>query len=341
MAAQGGTLADVHLGIGLSQLVTLQENIRLAQLAEEVGFSRVSCADNLFMRPVWPILTLVAEHTRRVEVGPLVTHPYLTHPALIAGHVAELDEMSNGRAFLGIGRGAFYDQVGLAPEKPITAVREAIELIAQLLRGDRGGYRGQVFTLAEGAALRWQAPRREVPIVVGTWGPQLSELAGAMAHEADVGFLLNLDHIRIVKEHLERGARRAGRDLGSVAVSCGSLTAVAPDGVAARAFARHHLSLFLPVLARIPAFPPVDPAELQAVEAALKQGGPQQAARHVSDATVEAFCLAGTPEDVLRRVEQLAAAGVRHITFCPPLGPDRQEAIRLLAAKILPHFRAV
>jgi len=332
--------AAVHFGIGLSQLVPLQENVRLAQLSEEVGFDRVSCADNLFMRPVWPILTLVAEHTRRVEVGALVTHPYLTHPAVIAGHVAELDELSGGRAFLGIGRGAFYDQVGLTPEKPLTAVREAIELIALLLRGDRGGYRGRVFTLADGAALRWDPPRQEVPIIVGSWGPKLAEMAGELAHEVDVGFLLNLDHIRVVARHLVLGAQRAQRDPQSVRVGCGSITAVAEDRASALALARHHLSLFLPVLARIPAFPTVDPAEVVAVEAALRAGGPREAAPHIGDATVEAYCLAGTPEDVISRIEELVGAGVRHVTFCPPFGADRWGAIRLLGAKVLPHFRA-
>ncbi len=330
----------MQFGIGLSQLVALDENVRLAQLAEEVGFSRVSCADNLLMRPVWPILALVAEHTRRVEIGPLVSHPYLTHPAMIAGCVAELDELSGGRAFMGIGRGAFYEQVCLDPPKPMAGVRDAVEIFLRLLRGDRRGYRGEVFSLAEGAGLRWQPPRREVPIVVGTWGPKLAEIAGELAHEVDVGFLMKLDHIRVVKEHLERGARRAGRDAGRMIVSVGALTAVAADRAAALTFARHHLSLFLPVLTRIPEFPPVDPAERVAVEAALERGGPQEAAPHVKESTVAAYCLAGTPEDLIPKIEGLAAAGVRHLTFCPPLGPDREEAIRLLGAEVLPRFRS-
>lgn len=336
MAATPGAL---HFGIGLNQLLPIDESVRLARLAEATGFDRVSCADNLFMRPVWPILTLVARETKHVEVGPLVTHPFLTHPAVIAGFVAELDEISSGRAFIGIGRGAFYDQLQLKPEKPVTAVREAIEMIAQLLRGDRRGYRGTVFSLAEGAALRWQPPRREMPIVVGSWGPKLAEITGELAHEIDVGFLLNLDHIRVVKEHLELGARRVGRDPKSVAVGCGSMTAVASDRRAALDFARHHLSLFLPVLARVPGYPRVDPAEVEAVESALRRGGPEEAARHIGDSTVTALCLAGTPEDLIPRIAELAAAGVRHVTFCPPLGPDHEEAIRLIGAKVLPNFR--
>jgi 5,10-methylenetetrahydromethanopterin reductase len=326
-------------GIGLGQLVPLEENLHLAELAEALGFHRVSCADNLFMRPVWPILTAAAARTRRVELGPLVTHPFLTHPAVIAAHVAQLDELSGGRAFFGIGRGAFYDQVGVTTPKPITAVRESIEVVARLLRGDRTGYRGEVFSLAEGAALRWTPLRAQVPIVVGSWGPKLSELAGELADEVDVGFLLNPAHLPVVREHLAAGAARAGRDPARLTLACGSLTAVAAERGPALAFARHHLSLFLPVLARLPGFPPVDPAEVAAVEAALRRDGPEAAGRHIGEATVHAFCLAGTPADLIPRVEALLALGVRHVTFCPPLGPDRAAAVRLLGETILPRFR--
>jgi 5,10-methylenetetrahydromethanopterin reductase len=290
------------------------------------------------MRPVWPILTAAAARTRRVEVGPLVTHPFLTHPAVIAAHVAQLDELSGGRAFFGIGRGAFYEQVGVTTPKPITAVRESIEVVTRLLRGDRAGFRGEVFSLAEGAALRWRPLRGKVPIVVGSWGPKLSELAGEVADEVDVGFLLNPAHIPVVNRHLEVGAARAGRDPKQVTLACGSITAVAPDRGAALALARHHLSLFLPVLARLPGFPPVDPAEVAAVEAALRREGPESAGRHIGDGTVHAFCLAGTPADLIPRIEELLALGIRHVTFCPPLGPDREAAVRLLGERVRPRF---
>jgi 5,10-methylenetetrahydromethanopterin reductase len=326
-------------GIGLGQRFTLDENLRLATLAEAAGFDRVSCADNLFMRPVWPILTAAARVTRRVEIGPLVTHPFLVHPAVIAGHVAQLDEESGGRAFFGIGRGAFYEQLGMTTPKPITAVREAIEVVTRLLRGDRSGYRGEVFTLAEGAALRFPPRRPAVPLVVGSWGPKLSELAGELGAEVDVGFLLSPAHLAVVKRHLELGATRAGRDPAGATLACGPLTAVDPDRAAARALAAQHLSVFLPVLAGRPDFPPVDPGELAAVEAALKRGGAEEAGRHIRAETVDAFCLAGTPDDVTRRVEGLLDLGVRHVTFCPPLGPDRERSVRLIGDAVLPRFR--
>jgi 5,10-methylenetetrahydromethanopterin reductase len=141
-----------------------------------------------------------------------------------------------------------------------------------------------------------------------------------------------------VKRHLALGATRAGRDPARLTLACGPLTAVAADGEAARELARQHLSVFLPVLASRPDFPPVDPGEVAAVEAALRRGGAEEAARHVRPATVDAYCLAGTPEDLIRRVEALLALGVGHVTFCPPLGPDREAAVRLLGERVLPRF---
>ena len=66
----------------------------LARAVESHGaFSELTVHDVVWWRPVWPILTLVAEHTERVLVGPDVTHPYLVHPAVTAQNVAALDEL--------------------------------------------------------------------------------------------------------------------------------------------------------------------------------------------------------------------------------------------------------
>ena len=326
-------------GICLAQRFTLAENVRLAELAEQAGFDRVSCADNLFMRPVWPVLAAAAGVTRRVEIGPLVTHPVASHPAVTAAHVALLDELSSGRAFLGIGRGTLAEQVGMAPRRPVTAVRESIEVIARLLRGDRRGFPGAVFSLAAGAALRWTPPRPRVPVIVGTAGPKLAEVAGELADEVNVGFLLNPAHLPVVRRHLEGGATKAGRDPSRLVLGVGPLTAVDADREVARALARRHLVPILPALAGRGEFPRVDAGELAAIDAALRRGDVEGAGRHVSPATLDAYCLAGTPADLIPRVEALLALGVRHVTFCPPLGPDPAMAIRALGGTVVPRFR--
>lgn len=330
----------VSFGLGLSQLAPLQENVRLAALAERAGFQRVYCPDNLMMKPVWPILTLVAEHTRRVQVGPAVTHPFLTHPALIAGYIALLDEVSNRRAFLGIGRGAFYEFLGMAPEKQITAVRESIEIVNRLLSGDRSPYYGKVFTCTAEATLRWKPVRKRVPISIGSWGgPKMCQIAGEIADEVDMGFLLNPAQVPFIKEHIATGAGAAGKDPGRVGVGFGSICSISARRKAAHDLARRYLAMLLHHIVGLPGAFPVDAEEVAAVEKHARLGDFREAARYVSDDTIKKFCLAGTPEDVLPQLDELIAAGVTQVGMGSPLGPDRGEAVSLIGKMIIPRYR--
>jgi 5,10-methylenetetrahydromethanopterin reductase len=52
------------------------------------------------------------------------------------------------------------------------------------------------------------------------------------------------------------------------------------------------------------------------------------------------FGVVGEPAEVIARLEPLVAAGVRHLSFGPPLGPDPLRAVELLGRHVLPHFRA-
>jgi 5,10-methylenetetrahydromethanopterin reductase len=49
--------------------------------------------------------------------------------------------------------------------------------------------------------------------------------------------------------------------------------------------------------------------------------------------------IAGTADDLRARLESLAALGVRHMSFGPPLGPDIEEAVRVIGQDVIPHFR--
>src|SRR5437764_3766782 len=110
----------------------------LARAVESHGaFSELTVHDVVWWRPVWPILTLIAEHTERVLVGPDVTHPYLRHPAETAACVAALDELSGGRAILGVGAGSMLERIGVEGARPLVAVRELVELTQRFLSRGR------------------------------------------------------------------------------------------------------------------------------------------------------------------------------------------------------------
>src|SRR5262249_57306009 len=79
--------------------------VERAKLAEASGYDTVWLADERFYREVYACLTLFAANTARVRLGPCVTDPFARHPALTAMAIATIDEISGGRAVLGIGAG--------------------------------------------------------------------------------------------------------------------------------------------------------------------------------------------------------------------------------------------
>ncbi len=329
----------VQLSIAFSGEKPLREYLTLAKAVEDYGFDTLSIYDDLMFRPAWPILNAIALHTQRIRIGPAIANPYLMHPAIIAGNLALLDEMSDERAYLGIGRGAFLEFLEMDQPRPITAVRESIEIIKRLLVDDRTPYHGQMFHMTESAFLRWTPPRADVPILVGTWGPKMCEMSGALADEVKVSPVWNAEYARSLWQHITKGAQRAGRDPGDVALVIGVLTSIAGDREEAKAHARRALSIYLPYLSPMTEMVGVEKEEIQRIKVASSRGDYDDAARYVSDTSLNSFTLYGTPTDIIAKIERMVSeAPVRRIEFGTPHGPDEATAIRLLGEQVLPHF---
>lgn len=329
----------VQFSVGLSGDKPMREYVELAQLAERHGFHTVTVADDLMFKPVWPILCVIAQNTRTIRVGPSVTNPYLVHPAILAGNAALLDEISDRRAYLGIGKGAFLEFLELDQLRPLTTVREALELIRRFLSGDRAPYEGTVFRASDSAFFRWDPPRADIPLLVGTWGPQMCEIAGELANEVKAAATWNPEYARLLREHIESGERRAGRPAGSVQLCLGPLSSIAEDGRAAKTAVRAALAVYLPYLSPMPESVGIEVEELQRVKAAGDRGDYEEAAAQLSDLSVESFSLAGTPDEFVRSIENvLDRVPVDRIEFGTHHSPNETEAIRLLGERVLPHF---
>jgi 5,10-methylenetetrahydromethanopterin reductase len=188
---------------------------RLAARAEELGFADVTVHDVLLRRPVWPVLCDIARATTSVQVGPNVTHPYLTHPVQLAANVAHLDELSGGRAVLGIGRGSMYHLVGQTSPASLGGLCEAIDVIRAVLSGAGEEYDGDVFRLGEGARLRFGTDRH-VPVYLGALGPKGARLAGEHCEGLRMAAQWDPTYAGTIRPHLAAGERAAGRGPGEV-----------------------------------------------------------------------------------------------------------------------------
>ncbi len=331
---------SIKFSVGLQGSYPIREYISKAQRIENYGFDEVHVYDDLMFKPAWPILTLIGEHTERIKVGPGIITPQIVHPCYHAANLAELDELTNGRAVLGIARGAFWEFLGIEKQrKPITMVREAIQIIRRLLAGERTAFHGEVFTATEELFFRFKPLRKDVPIFIGTWGPLMCQLAGEMASGVKSDGLWNPEYVKIIRENIEIGAKRVNRDPDEVEIIAGPLSSISSDREKAKATVRRVLAVYLPYLRPMTDVAGIAEEEINRVREAAANGDFEQGAGHISDLSIAKCSVTGTANDVIRQIEEMVDAGVNHVAFGHCLGPDFNEALDLLGKKVLPHFR--
>lgn len=322
-----------EFGVQLHGTFPMRRYVELARTVESFPFHELTVHDVVWWRPVWPILTLIAEHTERVLVGPDVTHPYLRHPADTATCIAALDELSDGRAILGLGAGSMLDRIDVPIERPLVAVRETAELVQHFLSRDRTPYRGELFTAHEDAQLFWEPLRPRVPTFVGAYAPRMVSEAPLWVDELRPPGMWAPGFFRDV----QRRARAAAGDEG-FRVGCDVWISLDDNRDEARALGRRILAQFLalPVFRPHVEFHETDAAEITAVGEAMQAGDVATAARLVSDATLDTFVAAGTVADVVGGLERLLEAEPSTVTFSGRLGPDPERALALLGREVLP-----
>ena len=302
----------------------------LAAAAESFGFDGVSVFNDMLYQPAWLPLLEIARATSRVRIGPAAVNPFTCHPINIAASIALIDEASQGRAYLGFARGAWLDAVGLEPPKPVTALREAMLAVRHLLRRSTEPLAGEIFSLAGGDALRWDAIRSDIPFLLGSWGPRMIREGLELVDEIKLGGTANPDAASWL---------RAQTGDSPVRLVVGAVTVVDEDGAAARARAKREVALYLPVVAELGPRLAIEPEVLAGVRAAAAIYDYDAAARFISDELLRRIAFAGTPNDVAGQALELFAAGVDRVEFGTPHGLSTQEGVRLLGERVLPALR--
>ncbi|MDK2790665.1 MAG: 5,10-methylenetetrahydromethanopterin reductase [Methanothermococcus sp.] len=301
------------------------------KLAEDNGFEFCWITDHYNNRNVYMALTSIAAATNKIKLGPGVTNPYVRSPAVTASAMATLDELSGGRAVLGIGPGdkATFDALGIEWTKPVSTIKKAIADMKELMEGKR---------LETGAQLAVK-PSVKVPIYMGAQGPKMLETAGMIAD----GVLINASNPKDFEAAvplIKKGAEAAGRSMDEIDVAAYACMSVDKKPEKAKQAA-------IPVVAFIAAGSPpmvlerhgIDPAKVDAIRAALKEGNFPAAFGNVDDTMLEAFALYGTPEEVVEKGKALAEMGVTQIVAGSPIGPNKETSIKLIGKKVIPELK--
>jgi len=331
----------VKFSVRFNNDLPIEHYPELARRAERAGFDQFWVSNDLFLRNVWVILAAAAQATRQIQLGTCIVNPFTQHPAEIAMAAATLDELSGGRALLGISSGAddFLSWVGLHADRPVTAVRETIYALRRLFSGDRQHRDGQFLSGWTDAAYMRMPLTRHIPIYVGAMSPRMLELIGSAA-DGGLPLLFPPEHLAEVRTYIGTGARNAGRDVASVDVAACIWCSVSTDRYRAERALREKIayyghSLSPLILQRLG----VDRDEFEPIRRAVVEDRDLERGMGMVTPAMLRIGVVGTAPDLIPRLERLVELGARHLSFGPPLGPDPGEAIDVLGRDVLPRFR--
>lgn len=306
-------MAEVEYGVGLPPSRPVADLIALAEEVERLGYRYLWVNDERLERDAFTVLAAMAQRTERIRLGPGVTNPYSRHPALIATATATLDELSGGRAVLGLGAGGTnHRALGIERRAPARALRDGVELIRALWAGATTTVEGDVVRARE-AKLDFTAPRQRIPIYIGGRGPRVLELAGEVADGVIVGNVATREGWTYAFDRVAAGAARAGRDVGEVRLTAWLYACVADDEEEAldaiRPMAATSLVTSRPVLGELGIEMPDDfRARMEACGWSLDQEVVAEAGAALPAELVHRFGIAGTPDSCRARLERLLEA---------------------------------
>jgi len=329
----------MKFSIRLNNDLPVSEYLQLAQAAEQAGFDQFWVSHDLFIRSSMVILTAVASVTGKIEIGTCILNPYTLNPSEIAMFAATLDEYSNGRFNLGIssGAGEFMKWIGVEYSKPRTGLIESVKAIRAVLSGERYPHEGHFINWTDEAYLRFESPRK-IPIYIGAMSPNMLRSIGADA-DGGLPLLFPPEHYQNVMPYIKEGAESAGRDMSEIDVAACIWCSVSEDKAAARdalaekvAYYGHAMS---PTIYKGLGLSKDDFNGIERL--VMVEKDMESAKKQVTDQMLR-IGIVGNAEDLIERIEGLVAMGVQHLSFGPPLGPDRLEAIQEIGKKVIPYF---
>ncbi len=307
----------------------IREGMAYAQYAEQRGWEAVWQAESRLVRDAIVPMAAFAAVTSRIKVGSGVINNWTRNIGLLAATFLTLDDLAPNRIICGIG--AWWDplarNVGVTRRKPLLAMRETIEVMQRLLRMERVTYHGE-FHNVDGIELDVVHGRREprnVPIYIGATHMGMMELAGEIADGVLLNYCVPPEYNREALEHIEIGAKKAGRRLDDIDRPQLVVCSVDHDHKRAVQAAKELITQYLaqqPHIAEASGTPPETVKKVQSILGwpATKEQI-HRAMEFVPDELIERITASGTPDEVKARVDEYRKNGCT----CPvlyPLGDD-------------------
>jgi 5,10-methylenetetrahydromethanopterin reductase len=318
----------------------LRDGLDYVQYAEDRGFEAVWQAESRLVRDAIVPMAAYAAVTERIHIGSGVINNWTRNIGLLAATFLTLDDLAPGRVICGLG--AWWDplakNVGIDRRKPLTAMRETVEVLRRLLNMERVTFHGEFHHVDEIEldVVHGRREPRDVKIMIGATGPKMMELTGEISDGAVLNYCVPPEYNDMALERLEIGANRAGRKLEDIDRPQLVVCSVDHDHDKAIDYTRELLTQYLAQQPHIAKASGVSMDVVEEIQSIL--GWPAtheqiQSAKHlVPEELIHKITASGTPDEARAKVQEY----IDHGATCPilyPVGGDFRLLIDTFAQK--------
>jgi alkanesulfonate monooxygenase SsuD/methylene tetrahydromethanopterin reductase-like flavin-dependent oxidoreductase (luciferase family) len=314
----------IDFGVFFCQQANYKDFVKCAKLAEDVGFKFLGLIDSPYnFMDVYPVLTAIALGTEKIQLGPYVTNPLTRHPSVTASTMATLNVMSEGRAFLGFGRGdSAVKMLGWVPAK-WKVYEEAVRNIRAWTNGDPVEVEGAPAPIV----MPWAKDLPKVPIDLGVFGPRGCRTAGQYGDIATTE-CAELGGVKWFHDMCQEEAVKAGRE--GVPFEVSIATHVSNDIAKAREMCRWEPEIITNVLWQlirtygVDELPPTLVKDFEWLAEIDDWWGEHDWSTHaqhseshkkiVSDEVVDRWCVCGSAQNCIDKLREMENIGVTR--FC-------------------------
>jgi 5,10-methylenetetrahydromethanopterin reductase len=325
--------------------VRAKDQIEFGKLAEKYGFDYCWFPHDTFMRNTWVLTSALAMETRRIKLASVGTNPYTFDPCEISTYIATLDEISEGRAVLGLGLHTtdMIGWVGIDAKDPITRTREAVHLIRETLKTSPDKqpekFSGKEFRWSDQAYLRFNPIRNNIPIYVAAFGKDYLELSGEIG-DGSLPMITPPESASYMVQTIRKGSEKAGRRPSAVSVVGFAWISISKsDPEKAKELLKPMVAYFGPYLEdEALASVGLSSEDFEPIRREIDRGRYDFARDLVTEEMLQ-LGISGSVSECIERIAKTEKMGVNQISLGGPWGPNIPEAIKIVGQEIIPVIK--
>ena len=327
----------------------LDEMVASARAMDEAGLDTIWLAEaypwwrkhGMESRSSTVASAVIARETERLTIGWGIISPFTRHPVQVAMDARVVEEAAGpGRFILGFGTSKiFLNNAVMQTNKTLGPMRDAVEIVRGVLRGEPFEYQGSAWSASVPAlAPEADTPREVPPVYVAATAPRMQALAGEIGDGCLTPSITTPAFVKYTRENV-------GTDID---IGCTIVASIhESDRDAGREGAREIAGMYLANKVQniqgaadtLLDLAGLTQDEIRPVAEAMEQGGRLAAKAKVTDEILDKCKpIAGTPADCIAAIEKYREAGCTHVML-ELWGDRRQEQIRLFGERVLPHVR--